>query len=271
MRNKILLIAIIILVIVLGCVGINKLRTKKDINSLEKIMDKGTFVLGLDDSFPPMGFRNEDNEVVGFDIDVAKEVCKRLGVELEIQPIFWSAKEQELNSGNIDCIWNGMSVTDERKEAMVLSDSYMKNKMVFVVKAGSDYKTLTDLEEKKIGVQSGSSAEQILSEDDISKTFDETIAYSENITAFMDLEIGQIDAVFVDEILANYYIVQNDKDYVVIEESLAEEEYAIGFRKQDTELNEKINEILKEMKADGTLGKISTKWFGKDVTIIEAE
>lgn len=271
MKNKILIIAIIILVIVLGCVGINKLRTKEEVDSLEKIIDKGTFVLGLDDSFPPMGFRNEGNEVVGFDIDVAKEVCKRLGVELVIQPISWSAKEQELNSSNIDCIWNGMSVTDERKEAMTLSDSYMKNKMVFVVKDGSNYKTLTDLEGKKIGVQSGSSAEQILSENEISKKFDETIAYSENITAFMDLEIGQIDAVFVDEILANYYIAQNNKDYVVMDQSLAEEEYAIGFRKQDAELNEKVNETLKEMNADGTLGEISTKWFGKDVTIIEAE
>lgn len=272
MKKKIIFITAIIIIAILGVfTAIKTKRTNVKQNSLEKILAKGTFVLGLDDSFPPMGFRNENNEIIGFDIDVAKEVCKRLNVELIIQPISWNAKEQELNSGNIDCIWNGMSITEERKQAMLLSDSYMKNRMVFITKQDSNLKTLEDLKNKKIGVQSGSSAEQILEESEIYKTLNQIVAYSDNITAFMDLETNQIDAVFVDEVLANYYIATNNKNYKEIEQALEEEKYAIGFRKQDNELCSKVNEILKEIKQDGTLEKISKKWFGKDVTTIKGE
>lgn len=272
MKKKIIFITAIIIIAILGVFTSSKTkRTNVKQNSLEKILAKGTFVLGLDDSFPPMGFRNENNEIIGFDIDVAKEVCKRLNVELIIQPISWNAKEQELNSGNIDCIWNGMSITEERKQAMLLSDSYMKNRMVFITKQDSNLKTLEDLKNKKIGVQSGSSAEQILEESEIYKTLNQIVAYSDNITAFMDLETNQIDAVFVDEVLANYYIATNNKNYKEIEQALEEEKYAIGFRKQDNELCSKVNEILKEIKQDGTLENISKKWFGKDVTTIKGE
>ena len=216
-----------------------------------------------------MGYRNEENEIVGFDIDVAEEVCKRLGVELKVQPISWDAKEQELNSYNIDCIWNGMSKTEERENLMSLSNAYMKNSMVFVTKNDNPYNSTKELENKVIGVQSGSSAEEILEGSELYEQFKNVISYEDNITAFMDLEINQTDAVFVDEVLANYYIKSNNKDYKVINESLEEEDYVIGFRKQDTELCNKVNEILKELKNDGSLKKISEKWFGKDVTTIK--
>lgn len=134
MKNKILLGVLIIIVVITGIILFTNTKENKQKDSLERIMNKGTFVLGLDDSFPPMGFRNENNEIVGFDIDVAKEVSKRLGVELILQPISWTAKEQELNSYNIDCIWNGMSVNEEREKAMCLSLPYLKNTMSFVVK-----------------------------------------------------------------------------------------------------------------------------------------
>lgn len=272
MKKKIIFITAIIIIAIFGAFTVTKIsKTNTTQNSLEKITNKGTLILGLDDSFPPMGFRNENNEIVGFDIDLAKEVCKRLNVELIIQPISWNAKEQELNSYNIDCIWNGMSITKEREEAMMLSDSYMKNQMVFITKQDSKLQTLEDLKDKKIGVQSGSSAEQILEESEIYKTLNQTVAYADNITAFMDLETNQIDAVFVDEVLANYYITTNNKNYKAIEGSLAEEQYAIGFRKQDNELCSKINEILKEIQKDGTLESISKKWFGKDITTIKGE
>ncbi len=266
--KKIITIVIIIL-IVLGIVLGVKFSTKENKEDLERINAKGTFILGLDDSFPPMGYRDENNEIVGFDIDVAKEVCKRLDIELVLQPISWDAKEQELNSFNIDCIWNGMSRTEERENIMSLSDSYMKNRMIFVVKENSKINSLEDLKGKTIGVQSGSSAEEILEGAEISKEFKDTVSYSDNIMAFMDMEANGVDAVFVDEILANYYIASNNKNYKALEEALDEEEYAIGFRKQDKKLTSKVNEILKEMKADGSLGKISEKWFGKDVTIIK--
>lgn len=269
MNKKIVIAIIVIAIIIVGVfIGI-KTQTKEKGDSLQKVLSKKTFILGLDDSFPPMGFRNENNEIVGFDIDVAREVCKRLNVELVIQPISWTAKEQELNSYNIDCIWNGMSINNDRKEAMCLSNPYLKNNMAFVVKKDSNINSINDLKGKKVGVQAGSTAEEILQDTEISKDLSQIIPYSENITAFMDMEINQTDAVFIDDVVANYYITSNNKDYKVLSDALGEEEYAIGFRKNDTELCEKVNDILTEMKKDGSLGEISTKWFGKDNTIIK--
>ena len=269
MKTKIFLGVLIIAIVIAGIIFAINSKTNEKGSSLQKILDKGTLVLGLDDSFPPMGFRNENNEIVGFDIDVAKEVSKRLGVELVLQPISWTAKEQELNSYNIDCIWNGMSVNEERKQAMSLSIPYLENSMSFVAKEDSSINTLEDLKGKKVGVQSGSTAEEILQESEIYSELEEVISYTDNITAFMDLEINQIDVVFLDNVVANYYITSNNKPYKVLEEGLAEEEYAIGFRKQDTELTDKVNEILLEMKQDGSLAEISTRWFGEDITIVK--
>ena len=269
MKNKLILILAIIIIAIVAVVFATKTKTKETGDSLSRILNKNTFILGLDDSFPPMGYRNENNEIVGFDIDVAKEVCKRLGVQLVIQPISWNAKEQELNSYNIDCIWNGMSINEKRKEVMSLSDSYMTNRMIFVVKNESNIQKLEDLTGKNIGVQSGSSAEETLEASKVYSQANQIISYADNITAFMDMETNQTEAVFVDEVLANYYIASNNKNYRILDEALDEEQYAIGFRKQDTELCNKVNEILKEMKTDGTLAKISTTWFGKDVTTIK--
>lgn len=271
MNKKIIIAIIFIAIVIVGVyIGI-KAQTKEKEDSLQRILSKKTFILGLDDSFPPMGFRNENNEIVGFDIDVAKEVCKRLNVELVVQPISWTAKEQELNSYNIDCIWNGMSVNKDRKENMCLSNPYLKNNMTFVVKKDSNINSINDLKDKKVGVQAGSTAEEILQGAEISKDLSEVVTYSENITAFMDMEINQTDAVFIDDVVANYYITTNNKDYRILSDALETEEYAIGFRKNDTKLCEKVNSILVEMKKDGTLGEISTKWFGKDNTIIKPE
>lgn len=269
MNKKIVIAIIAIAIIIVGVFILIKTQPRKQVDSLQKVLTKKTFILGLDDSFPPMGFRNENNEIVGFDIDIAKEVCKRLNVELVIQPISWTAKEQELNSYNIDCIWNGMSINNDRKEAMCLSNPYLKNNMAFVVKKDSNINSINDLKGEKVGVQAGSTAEEILQDTEISKDLSKIIPYSENITAFMDMEINQTDAVFIDDVVANYYITSNNKDYKVLSDALGEEEYAIGFRKNDTELCEKVNDILTEMKKDGSLGEISTKWFGKDNTIIK--
>lgn len=237
--------------------------------SLTKVMDSGELILGLDASFPPMGYTNEDDEIVGFDIDLAKEVCSRLGIELKLQPINWKMNVTELNAGNIDCLWNGMSVDDTRKEVMNLSDPYMKNKMVFIVKKDSGYKTLEDLAGKIIAVQNGSTAQTILDESDFVKTVGEEILKDDNPAAFQELDIGTVDSVFVDSIVADYYITSLGKDYEILDEGLFEEEYAIGFRKNDQALRDKIQEVLSEMKADGKMAEISTEWFGKDVTIVK--
>ncbi len=226
---SILLAAALMTSVLAGC---GKEKTTSD-ESLKKVQDKSEFILGLDDSFPPMGYRNENNEIVGFDIDVATEVCSRMNVELKLQPISWDAKEQELNSGNIDCIWNGMSINADREKAMNLSEPYMNNRMVLIVLGDSGYKSQADLKDKSIGVQSGSSAQEILEGSDFVKTIKETIPYAKNDVACMDLEAKGIDALFLDEVVANNYIAQK-KNYVILDDgALADEEYAIGFRKAD--------------------------------------
>jgi len=236
--------------------------------SLENVKANGKFILGLDDSFPPMGFRDENNEIVGFDIDCAKEVASRMGVELVIQPIAWDSKQMELDSGNIDCIWNGMSINEERKEAMNLSDPYLKNDMVFVVLGSSDYQSQADLEGKNIAVQNGSSAQEILEGSDFAAKAGSIAGYDDNVTAFMDLDANGVDAVFLDSVVANYFITEKQKDYRVLSDVLYEEEYAIGFRKGDQALRDEVQKTLNDMKTDGKLGEISTKWFGSDVTVI---
>ena len=234
-------------------------------NSLQNVLDKGTLVLGLDDSFPPMGFRDENNNIVGFDIDVATEVANRMGVELKLQPIEWSTKEMELNTGSVDCLWNGLSIDDERKQAMDLSEPYMTNRMGLVVLNDSEYTDQASLAGKTIGVQNGSTAEKILEESDFSKTIGNTIGFKDNVTAFMELETKGIDAIFMDEVVANYAITSQNKDFKVLEDGLTEEEYAVGFKKGNTALKNEVQKYIDEMKADGTMTQISEKWFGKDV------
>lgn len=237
-------------------------------NSLQNVLDSGKFILGLDATFKPMGYTDENDEIVGFDIDVAEEVCKRMGVELVKKSINWDTKEQDLNTGRIDCIWNGMSVSPSRAEEMNLSEPYMKNAMVFVVPADSDAKTMSDLSDKSIGVQNGSTAQEILEGSDIASTIKEQ-SMATNIEALQQMELGIVDAVFLDSVVAEYEINSSGKDYVILPEGLEEEEYAIGFRKDDQALRDEVQKILSEMKADGTLGDISTEWFGSDITTVE--
>lgn len=237
-------------------------------DSLQKVLDSGKLILGLDATFKPMGYTDENDEIVGFDIDVAEEVCSRMGVELVKQPINWDTKEQDLNVGKIDCIWNGMSVNPGRAKEMNLSEPYMKNSMVFVVGASSEAKGMEDLKGKTIAVQNGSTAQEILESCDIAG--DITVqAMATNVEALQQLDLAIVDAVFLDSVVANYEIQTSGKDYVVLPDGLEEEEYAIGFRKNDQKLRDEVQKILSEMKADGKLGEISTKWFGSDITTVK--
>lgn len=237
--------------------------------SKKKVEEKNTFVLGLDDSFPPLGFRDENNNIVGYDIDLAKEVAKRMNKELVCQPIDWAAKEQELNTKKIDCIWNGFTMTKERQEAMAFTKPYLDNAQVVVVRADSGIKTLSGLAGKVIGVQSGSSAEDALNEnEDFKKSLKSIVEFKENITALNDLEIKNVDGVVMDQVVANYSIKQTGRDYIVLSEGLANEEYGIAFRKDDVELRDKVQLILEEMEKDGTVATISSKWFGKNMSVI---
>ncbi len=238
-------------------------------NSLEALKSRGEFILGLDDSFPPMGFRDDSNEIVGFDIDLAKEVSSRLGVKFRAQPINWDSKEQELATGNVDCIWNGLTITEERKNALSFSKPYLKNAQVLVVRKNSGVTKLADLAGKTIGLQAGSSAADALEEAvEFKASVKSVIEFKDNIMALNDLEIGGVDGVVMDLIVANYAIATSGKPFVVLEEQLSPEEYGIAFRKNDVKLTDAVQQTLEAMYADGTVEKISTKWFGSDITSI---
>lgn len=234
--------------------------------SLEDIKAAGKFVVGLDDTFAPMGFRDEDGNLVGFDIDAAKEVAKRMGVEVEFKPIDWQSKELELKSGKIDMIWNGLTITEERKKNMAFTDPYLDNLQIVVVPIGSDIKTKADLAGKRVGLQQDSSAlNALMADEEIYNFVGEVVQYPENFEALLDLQSGRIDAVIVDEILGKYYINKNPGVFEVLEENFGEEEYGVGLRLEDKKLLEELNRILKEMKEDGTMAEISKKWFGEDI------
>ncbi|MCR5763140.1 MAG: amino acid ABC transporter substrate-binding protein [Treponema sp.] len=260
MKSKQLVsVAVAALVAVTGLVSCSK----------NKSSEKTTFILGLDDSFPPLGFRDENNAIVGYDIDLAAEVAKRMNKELVCQPIDWAAKEQELNTKKIDCIWNGFTMTEERKAAMAFTRPYLDNAQVVVVRSDSGIKTLSGLEGKVIGVQAGSSAEDAINDNPSFKnSLKSVVEFKENITALNDLEIKNVDGVVMDQVVANYSIKQTGRPYIVLSEGLANEEYGIAFRKDDVELRDRVQLILEEMDKDGTVAKISNKWFGTNLSVI---
>ena len=225
-----------------------------------------SIVIGLDDHFPPMGFRDEKNEIVGFDIDLAKEAGKRLGVEVTFKPIDWSAKEAELNGKRIDVLWNGLTITEERKANILFTKPYLENRQIIVVLEKSPVKTKAELKGKVVGVQDGSSAVDAVNKDaETAKGLKELKKFSDNVTALMDLSAGRLDAIVVDEIVGRYYVAKKPGEYRVLDENFGTEDFGVGTRKDDTELMGKIDKALDDMKADGTAATISTKWFGKDI------
>ena len=187
-----------------------ELNEEKGDASLQYILDKGELILGLDETFPPMGYRDANGDIIGFDIDLATEVCSRLGVKLKLQPINWDSKEMELNGKTIDCIWNGMSITDERINGMDLSTPYIANKQIIIVKSDSGISTKADLAGKTVGAQQGSSAvDAISAEPDVKASFGSLNEYASNDEAFLDLKAGRIDVLVVDEVYRRYMISQD--------------------------------------------------------------
>lgn len=231
---------------------------------------KGTFTVGFDQDFPPMGFVGDDGEYTGFDLELAEEVANRLGLEYVPQPIAWDAKDMELESETIDCIWNGFTMNG-REDAYTWTTPYMDNSQVFVVAADSGIQTQADLAGKIVEVQADSSAEAALKDNaELAGTFGTLQTTPDYNTAFMDLEMGAVDAIAMDVIVAGYQLEQRGESdqFVILEETLASEEYAVGFKKGNEALRDQVQAVLEEMAADGTLEKISTKWFSVDVTTI---
>ena len=265
--NKLLLSTLAVAAAAVTLVSCSRESTPQ--SALQDVSSITTFKLGLDDSFPPMGFRDENHEVVGYDIDLAREVCKRRGWELVPTPIDWNTKELSLDSGEIDCIWNGFTMTEERKKALCFTPAYLENAQILVVRADSPVKTLADLAGKRVEAQAGSSAmDAIDSNPEFKASLREVIGVKENLTALMELESGTVDAVCIDLVVGQDSIRRSGKDFRVLDEALAPEQYGIGFKKGNDALMNAVWETLCEMAADGTVAKIDEKWFGREISTI---
>lgn len=233
----------------------------------ETSLDYDKVIVGLDDTFAPMGFRDENGELTGADVELAKAASEVIGVPFEFQPIDWSMKETELNNGTVDVLWNGYSITDERKEVVNFTDAYFENRQIVVTMADSDINTIADLADKTVAAQDMSSAVAAIdAKPEIKDTFKELVTFETNDQCLRDLEAGRSDAVVADEILVKYYISQKGAEkYKILEEDFGEEEYGIGVRKDDTALLNALNEALDTLKENGTSKEIGEKWFGDDI------
>lgn len=236
----------------------------------EKIEEKGEMIVGVDDTFVPMGFRDENDELIGFDIDLANAAGEELGIKIKFQPIDWSMKESELDNGTIDAIWNGYTVTEERKKKVNFGKEYLINEQVLVSMTKNDINSFADMKDKKVGAQEGSSgAASFDNKPEVLKDLvkdNEAVLYPTFTEAFMDLEAGRIQGLVIDKVFAEYYISQKDNkdDYTISPSEYEEENFAVGFRKDDKETTKKVNEAVKTLVENGKAKEISEKWFGED-------
>ena len=235
----------------------------------EDITPAETFTVGFDANLPPMGFTADDGSYTGFDIDCATEVAKRMGRELKLQPIVWDVKDSELNSGTIDCIWNGFTMNiEDRPEKYTWTDAYMNNEQVAVVRADATYQSLADLAGTTVAVQAGSTADSAVNANpEFKDSIGQVVDSQDNLLALEQLKAGAVDAVVMDSVVANYQIAQG-AEVRIIDEVLSTELYGVGFKKGNTALRDEVQKCLEEMAQDGTLAEISTKWFGQDITTI---
>lgn len=258
-----LMLSVIAAIALAGC-GANST------SDLEYVKNKSTLVVGLDDTFAPMGFRDKDDNLVGFDIDLAKAVAKKMGLKIKFQPIDWSAKEGELKSKNIDCIWNGMSATSDRQKSMSLSKKYLKNRILIMsLDPNVKVNSAEDLKNIKIGTQADSAALEAIKKSDNYKDFKGNVSeYKTYDEAILDMKAGRIKAVAIDEVYALYNNENKDRLY----ESpfnFGADYYAVGFRKGDKKLTKAFNKAFKEVIDSGEAQKISEKWFGKNLVVFE--
>lgn len=231
----------------------------------------GTFTVGFDQDFPPFGYVGNDGEFTGFDIEMATECAKRMGKEVVLQPIDWDAKDMELESGTIDCIWNGFTVNG-RENDYTWTDAYMDNTQVVIAKKDSGITTLADLSGKIVEVQKESSAQSALEDKDhadLLASFGDFLQVAEYNTAFMDLESGAVDAIAIDIGVANFQLEGKEGDYIILDEVISSEQYAVGFLKGNETLRDEVQKTLMEMVNDGTFASISEKYFGYDVCTLK--
>lgn len=225
-------------------------------------------VIGLDDNFPPFGFKDKDGNLTGFDIDMAKEAAKRMNAQIEFKTIDWSAKEAELKSHKIDAIWSALSILPEREKQMLFSRPYQNGAQIILVKEDSPIQSRQDLVGKVVATQEGSTGlDEINKDPDLKAKFKELKLYPDNVSGFMDLKIGRIDAMVVSETVSLYYNKVHNAGFRVVDGGYQGIPVGIGIAKDNQALKDKIDKALIEMKQDGTSAKISNKWFGKDITM----
>lgn len=237
-------------------------ETTEEGAEVEETAERTQFIVGFDAEYPPYGYMDENGEYVGFDLDLAQEVCDRNGWELVKQPIDWNSKDMELNSGSIDCIWNGFTMTG-REDEYTFSDPYVDNSIVFVVLTDSDIQTKDDLAGKVVVTQAGSSALTALTNEEdndenlaLAASFASLEQVADYNTAFMELESGLVDAIAVDIGVAQYQLTSRGDTFRQLEEPLSTEQYAIGFKLGNTELRDQVQATLNEMVEDGTFDEI---------------
>lgn len=231
----------------------------------DAIVDRGYVIVGLDDTFAPMGFRNQANELVGFDVDLAKLVFAELEIEVRFQPIDWAAKVLELDAGNIDMIWNGLTITEPRRLEMLFSDAYIANRQIVMTKANNTINTIAQLSGKKVGVQLGSASETVVKANAIFPSLNQLVTFDTFNLALTDLNAGTIDAVVLDEIYGRYVISQTPNTYRVMTEDFGDETYGIGFRLGNTTIRDQVNDTLFDLIESGEALPISQTWFATNV------
>lgn len=264
-KNLLKVVAVLIacLSILFSLTGCGKAKDKGEANLKDEV------VIGMDDTFVPMGFRDDKGNIVGFDVDLAREAFKRMNKKVKFQPIDWSMKEQELKNKNIDMIWNGYSINEKRKEQVAFTKAYLKNRQVIITLSESKISLKEDLKNRVVAAQAESSSlEAINSEPELVNQFKngEVVLFDTNNDALMDLEAGRTDAVVADEIMIRYYIKsRGENKYKILKDDFGDEEYGIGIRKEDKEFLKELNNTLDDMKKDGAMGEISIKWFGENI------
>lgn len=278
--KKMILLTIAAVVFFIGVAGLvfalritkSSADDKISTGSLGSKSVNGALVIGLDDAFPPIGFRDEKGELTGFDVEMAKEACRRMGLTPKFQPVVWDTVIMSLNNKDIDVIWNGMTVTEKRKEQISFSNPYLRGENVFLVDEKSDILSIADLKGKTVAAQSGSQQEEVLNNDPLSKSLRELRTYETIQAAILDMKTGRIDAVLVDNFAGLYtakQVLGESMKVRSIKGGYGENFSAVGLRKQDGTLRSRIDEVLKEMGRDGTTSKIAFKWFGDDGLIVK--
>ena len=273
MKKNGLVLLLVFAVCFLGITSCSKNKTDAaaavPLDAVEALKARGVLKMGYDVQFPPLAYTDENGDLVGYDVELAEEVTKRLGVTLQPHPIDWDDKDNELENGTIDCVWSGYTITEPRKKAHSLTFPYLSNDQVLIVRKDGAVKSFNDLQGRVIGLRSASSSEDAINENPSFKNnLGDIIEYKDNKSCLDDLKVGAIDAMVMDGCFAYFIATRTGEPFDVVKTPLSSEEYSICFRKNEPELRDAVETILLEMAKDGTIAKISTKWFGQDVSLI---